>query len=37
MTVYNECPTFFNVSYIRDLTSLGEPRLCAPSTVVGVV
>jgi len=37
MTVYNECPTFVNVSYVRDLTGLGETRLCAPSTVVGVV
>jgi len=37
MTVYGECPTFVNVSYVRDLTGLGESRLCAPDTVVGVV
>ena len=37
MTVYSECPTFVNVSYVRDLTGLGESRLCAPGTVVGVV
>ena len=37
MIVYSECPTFVYVSYVRDLTGLGETRLCAPSTVVGVV
>ena len=37
MTMYNECPNFVYVSYMRDLTGLGETRLCNPSTVVGVV
>ena len=37
MIVYSECPTFVNVSYVRDLTSLGEPRLFAPGPDVGVV
>ena len=37
MTVYSECPTFVYVSYVRDLTGLGETRLCNLSTVVGVV
>ena len=37
MTVYSKCPNFVNVSYVRDLTGLGEPQLCAPSIVVGVV
>ena len=37
MTVYSECPTFVYVSYVRDLTGLGETRLCDPSIVVGVV
>ena len=37
MTVYRQCPTFVYVSYIRDLTGLGETWLCNPSTVVGVV
>ena len=37
MTVYSECPTFVYVSYVRDLTGLGESRLCVSGTVVGVV
>ena len=37
MTMYNECPNFVYVSYMRDLTGLGETRLCNPSTAVGVV
>ena len=37
MGVYSECPNFVDVSYVRDLTGLGETRLCAPSTGVGVV
>ena len=37
MTMYGECPTFVNVSYVRDLFGLGEPWLCAPSTGVDVV
>ena len=37
ITVYSECPTFVYVSYVRDLTGLGETRLCDPSIVVGVV
>ena len=37
MTMFSECPTFVNVSYVRDLSSLGETRLCAPSAGVVVV
>ena len=37
MTMYNECPTSVNVSYVRDLSGLGEPRLCVPGTGVDVV
>ena len=37
MTVYSECPTFVNVSYVRDLTNLGESRLFALGSDVGVV
>ena len=37
MDVYSECPNFVDVSYVRDLTGLGDTRLCAPGTVVGVV
>ena len=37
MTVYSECPNFVYVPYVRDLSSLGEIRLCNPITVVGVV
>ena len=37
MTMYSDCPNFFNVSYVRDLTGLGEPQLCATGIDVGVV
>ena len=37
MTVYSDCATFVDVSYVRALTGLGEPQLYAPGTVVGVV
>ena len=37
MTMYSECPTSVNVSYVRDLSGLGEPRLCVPGTGVDVV
>ena len=37
MTVYSECPNFVYVPYVRDLSGLGEIRLCNPSTVVSVV
>ena len=37
MTMYSECPTFVNVSYVRDLSGLGEPRLCAPGAGFDVV
>ena len=37
MTMCSDRPTFFKVSYIRDLTGLGEPRLCALGIDVGVV
>ena len=37
MTMYSDCPNFFNVSYVRDLIGLGEPRLCVTGIDVGVV
>ncbi|XP_030959036.1 uncharacterized protein LOC115980987 [Quercus lobata] len=37
MAMYSECPDFVDVSYGRDLIGLGETRLCAPGTGVGVV
>ena len=37
MAMYSECPDFVDVSYVRDLTSLGDTRLCAPGTGVGDV
>ena len=37
MTIYSECPNFANVSYVRDLSGLGEPWLCAPGAGVVVV
>ena len=37
MTMFSECPTFVNVSYVRDLSGLGETRLCAPGAGVVVV
>ena len=36
-TVYNECPTFAYVLYVRDVCGLREPRLCAPGPDVGIV
>ena len=37
MTIYSECPNFANVSYVRDLSGLGEPWLCAPGAGFDVV
>ena len=37
MTMYSDCPTFVNVSYVRDLSGLGETRLCVPGASVVVV
>ena len=37
VSVDSECPSVVYVSYVRDLASLGETRLCAPSTAVGDV
>ena len=36
-TVYNECPTFAYVLYVRDVCGLREPRLYAPGPDVGIV
>ena len=35
--MFSECPTFVNVSYVRDLSGLGETRLCVPGASVVVV
>ena len=35
--VYSTCPSFVDVSYVRDLTGHGETRLCVPGADVGVV
>ena len=36
-TIYEHCPTFVDVSYIRDLATLGETRLCTPGVVTNVI
>ena len=36
-TIYEHCPTFVDVSYIRDLAALGETRLCTPGVVANVI
>ena len=35
--VYSSCPTFVTAAYIRDLTGLGETRLCTPSAANDVI
>ena len=35
--VYSTCPSFVDVSYVRDLTGLGETRLCTPGADADVV
>ena len=35
--VYSSCPTFVTVAYIRDLTGLGETRLCTPGAANDVI
>ena len=35
--VYDHCPSFVDVPYIRDLTGLRETRLCNPGTVTNVL
>ena len=37
VSMYSACPSFVDVSYVRDLTGLGETRLCVPGAAVGVV
>ena len=37
MAVYSDCPTFAHVIYVRDGYGLGDFRLCAPGSDVGVV
>ena len=37
MCVYSTCPNFVDVSYVRDLTGLGETRLCIPGADADVV
>ena len=37
VAIYDHCPSFVDVPYIRDLTALGEIRLCNPSTVTNVM
>ena len=36
-TIYEHCPTFVDVSYIKDLAALGETRLCTPEVVNDVI
>ena len=35
--VYSTCPSFVDVSYVRDLIDLGETRLCITSADANVV
>ena len=37
VAVYDHSPNFVDVPYIRDLTGLGETRLCNPGTVTNVI
>ena len=37
VSVYNHCPNFVDVPYIRDLTGLGKTRLCNPGTATNVI
>ena len=37
VTVYEHCPSFVDVPYIKDLTALGETRLCTPGVVTNVI
>ena len=33
VAIYDHCPNFVDVPYIRDLTALGEIRFCNPGAV----
>ena len=35
--VYSHYPSFVDVSYVKDLTSLGETRLCIPGAKADVI
>ena len=37
VSVYSHCPSFVDVSYVRDLTGLGETKLCAPGAEADVI
>ena len=37
VSVYNHCPSFVDVPYIRDLTGLGETRLCNSGAATNVI
>ena len=37
LSVYDHCPSFVDVPYIRDLIGLGETRLCNPGPVTNVI
>ena len=37
VTVYEHYPSFIDVAYFRDLTALGETRLCNPGVVINVI
>ena len=37
VAIYDHCPSFVDVPYIRDLTALGEIRLCNPGAVTNVM
>ena len=37
LSVYNSCPSFVYMYYVRDLAGLGITRLCAQGPVVGAV
>ena len=35
--VYSHYPSFVDAAYVRDLTGLGETRLCIPSAEADVI
>ena len=37
LSVYNGCPSFVYMYYVKDIAGLGSTRMCAQGPVVGVV
>ena len=37
LSVYNGCPSFVYMYYVKDIAGLGSTRMCAQGPTVGVV